>query len=669
VTSIATFAITAAVLFKDFVDDMSVASTEANFLTESIEKQEEAYKKAYNREAAAGRDFEDSLRGQTREIRETDEKTNALLGSLEKYIDKNGKVKESARDTVENGLAYLNETYGTTYSLTDDLRILNGETEVSFKKLREEIDKTSAAQSATATLDKYKDEYEEAKDWLADAQHAVDLTELQALEEKALESYGESVDDLIKKRKDLGNAITNLDLYDDKGNPLQNWFAEMTTGDFVEAQSDSIQHLRKALELAGTDMAELDKQLSNSKGSLGPQVLLQATVKDAVAYLEEQHTEIDNFLGDTKGDLEGLKESYERYSTMVTNYEHLQKAQLSGNADAIREATISLEHNLGDQETMTKESLQRIFEEKQKAAQAEIKLYKNKTAGIRAIEVAGYLEAEYLAWKRAQEAAKTPAEMAKQAATEAKYLSQIKATYAAADKAEEEAGWSVSDLIPDSLTSDAKEKGKEIGDTVSSSTVFSTSDGLKSGKSSVEEATKEGITEPVIDTTSDMLGIGTSASIPFQQGAQTVLDYVNGMNSITTVKTGALSMLSTFLGDMQSSMNTSKPSVTPIVDLSALQNGAGVISTMLNGQRVTAANLNGKLSTQIAASINAEQFDIGIDKVIESIRHLNDNVVTLGNRVNKLQVVLDTGAMVGQLAPAMDGALGIRALRKGRGTI
>jgi hypothetical protein len=295
---------------------------------------------------------------------------------------------------------------------------------------------------------------------------------------------------------------------------------------------------------------------------------------------------------------------------------------------------------------MTKESLQRIFEEKQKAAQAELKLYRYKTAGVRAIEVAGYLEAEYLAWKRTQEIAKTPAEMAKQAAIEAKYLSQIKSMYDTADKAEEEAGWGVSDLIPDSLTSDAKEKGKEIGDTVSSSTVFSTSDGLKSGKSSVEEATKEGITEPVIDTTSDMLGIGTSASIPFQQGAQTVLDYVNGMNSITTVKTGALSMLSTFLGDMQSSMNTSKPSVTPIVDLSALQNGAGVISTMLNGQRVTAANLNGKLSTQIAASINAEQFDVGIDKVIESIRHLNDNVVTLGNRVNKLQVVLDTGAMV-----------------------
>jgi hypothetical protein len=118
---------------------------------------------------------------------------------------------------------------------------------------------------------------------------------------------------------------------------------------------------------------------------------------------------------------------------------------------------------------------------------------------------------------------------------------------------------------------------------------------------------------------------------------------------------------------LESALSAQKPSVRPIVDLSGIQNGSNTISTMINGQRVTAANLTGTLSTQIAASINAEQLDAGIDRVVDVVKHLNDNVVALGNRVNHLQVIMDTGAVVGQLAGPMDSALGGIALYKRRG--
>ena len=82
---------------------------------------------------------------------------------------------------------------------------------------------------------------------------------------------------------------------------------------------------------------------------------------------------------------------------------------------------------------------------------------------------------------------------------------------------------------------------------------------------------------------------------------------------------------------------------------------------MLNGQAVSIGGLSG----QIAADIG-ELDSRNVDIVME-LRALREDMAVMGEEISNMQVVMDTGALVGATAGPMDKALGQRAVRFGRG--
>lgn len=103
------------------------------------------------------------------------------------------------------------------------------------------------------------------------------------------------------------------------------------------------------------------------------------------------------------------------------------------------------------------------------------------------------------------------------------------------------------------------------------------------------------------------------------------------------------------------------PSIQPVLDTSRIGKGAGAIGTLLNGQAVTIGGLSG----QIAADIG-ELDSRNLDVVME-LRALREDMSLMGDEIANMQVVMDTGALVGATAAPMDKALGRRAVLKGRG--
>lgn len=94
------------------------------------------------------------------------------------------------------------------------------------------------------------------------------------------------------------------------------------------------------------------------------------------------------------------------------------------------------------------------------------------------------------------------------------------------------------------------------------------------------------------------------------------------------------------------------PVITPTLDLSNVQAGANQINGMLSNKSISATvdaiNQNGSANTAL-------------------INSLKEEIINLGNKMASMQMVLDSGALVGEIAPNVDQQLGRMAIYAGRG--
>lgn len=112
-----------------------------------------------------------------------------------------------------------------------------------------------------------------------------------------------------------------------------------------------------------------------------------------------------------------------------------------------------------------------------------------------------------------------------------------------------------------------------------------------------------------------------------------------------------------------------QPTITPVLDLSNVEDGLDGLDGMLNGQSVAAsANLAKNVASGNGVTIiQGGAAEDHSPEIIASIKELGDRIVTLENQMashmSNLKVVMNTNALVGQIAPAMDRALGVSANR------
>ena len=123
------------------------------------------------------------------------------------------------------------------------------------------------------------------------------------------------------------------------------------------------------------------------------------------------------------------------------------------------------------------------------------------------------------------------------------------------------------------------------------------------------------------------------------------------------------------------------PTITPVLDLSEVEEGAEEIDDILNAD--STISLSTASAADLAAAITKEDIDRineGIDQMIDKMVQNNtktlaaindtaDTILTLGDAINGMQVVMNSKALVGAIAADMEIALAVRANARERGII
>lgn len=102
------------------------------------------------------------------------------------------------------------------------------------------------------------------------------------------------------------------------------------------------------------------------------------------------------------------------------------------------------------------------------------------------------------------------------------------------------------------------------------------------------------------------------------------------------------------------------PRITPVVDLSNVSNASRSINGAFGGIGTVGAAQAERYSSYIPTGSRSSG-------VVNEIQALSSRMDALGEAVTNMQIVLDTGVLVGATSSKMDAKLGVLAARKGRG--
>lgn len=143
--------------------------------------------------------------------------------------------------------------------------------------------------------------------------------------------------------------------------------------------------------------------------------------------------------------------------------------------------------------------------------------------------------------------------------------------------------------------------------------------------------------------------------------------YAAGSEMAESAEGGLSGVLQT-IADIVSGGFDMEPVIRPVLDLSAVSAGADALNNLFYSQR--AVGLVGQAAVAFEAQRGgSSQTTISVDNddVVAELRTLRGEMASMLERMEKLRVVLNTGALVGELAEPMDVALGQRSTQRGRG--
>lgn len=159
----------------------------------------------------------------------------------------------------------------------------------------------------------------------------------------------------------------------------------------------------------------------------------------------------------------------------------------------------------------------------------------------------------------------------------------------------------------------------------------------------------------------------------FDQGLiNGMLDLKDGVyNSSVQLGSGALDGLKGAIeraGDISEDELTFSPKIRPVVDMSDITSSRSKISNLLSNVTKSmdiAGDVSARMNAKQVASLDGIQVDNR--NVVDAITAMRGDISSLSDAVQRMQIVMDTGTLVGAIAPSMDSALGRRAVYAGRG--
>ena len=172
-----------------------------------------------------------------------------------------------------------------------------------------------------------------------------------------------------------------------------------------------------------------------------------------------------------------------------------------------------------------------------------------------------------------------------------------------------------------------------------------------------------------VTTARNILRVRSPSRVFAEIGDYVALGMANGIqNGVGSVTNAAADMAQNTIDAVQLAMSNINyalsneaytPTITPVIDLS---NASGSISSLYT--QMGGLNLNGG-----RYQVDGELIERGAStrNIVNEIARVNDRLALLGERMENMQIVLDSGVLVGATSAQMDAQFGIMNMRKGRG--
>lgn len=176
----------------------------------------------------------------------------------------------------------------------------------------------------------------------------------------------------------------------------------------------------------------------------------------------------------------------------------------------------------------------------------------------------------------------------------------------------------------------------------------------------------------VIDTTNTTLGIESPSKVMAKSGKFSILGLIQGL----TDNAASLNTTSEQIGDamivsfgqpferiaqMASGAIPYNPSITPVLDSSTMASDIYGLNSMFQGQTVSLDGYTGRLAADISGVQNQNE------AIVDQLRELRMDMNEMTETILGMQIVLDSGTVIGELSDGMDYSLGVSSIRKKRG--
>ena len=114
---------------------------------------------------------------------------------------------------------------------------------------------------------------------------------------------------------------------------------------------------------------------------------------------------------------------------------------------------------------------------------------------------------------------------------------------------------------------------------------------------------------------------------------------------------------------------TISPTITPVVDMSNVDSAAGSMDSLLGGSYSSYVDSmsNKAMSVSSTTQSTSAERRSSSDAALSEIQAVGDRINSLAEAITNMQIILDTGVLVGATSAKMDARLGVLAARKGRG--
>ena len=186
------------------------------------------------------------------------------------------------------------------------------------------------------------------------------------------------------------------------------------------------------------------------------------------------------------------------------------------------------------------------------------------------------------------------------------------------------------------------------------------------------------VAKTVKNSMAEALDIHSPSRVMHTLGEYTIIGFANGLtDTIKAVKASSSAVGQASVDSMRDTLKSlnelsiegidTSPRITPILDLSNVTSGMTSLDSMFNNSRnlrlasVASGEARRSASARLSAIYqNESNFDDS--NTVNAIGSLQEEISTIKDAISGMQVVMDSRALVGQIATPMDKALGKRAL-------